>query len=124
MIEVGLSYTTETVVTDSLTALAMGSGDLPVFATPAMLALMENAAMSAVKDYLQDGFTTVGGRIESSHLKPSGVGETVRATAEVTQVEGKKIYFHVAAYMDDTLIGEGTHLRFIVNKAQFLAGIK
>ena len=124
MVEVGLNHTSELTVTDAVTAVRMGSGDMPVLATPAMMALMENAAMLAVKDKLPEGSTTVGGHIESSHLKPSKVGDKVSATAEVTKVDGKKIEFKVAAYSGDTLLGEGTHLRFIVDRERFLSKLK
>ena len=90
-------------------------------ATPAMMALMENAAMMAVAKELPEGCTTVGGHIESSHLRPTKVGDKVTATAEVTKVDGKKITFKVAAYAGDTLLGEGTHLRFIVDKERFMS---
>lgn len=121
MLEIGLKYTSTITVTDSVTAIAVGSGDMPVLATPMMMALMENAAMLAVKNELPDGSTTVGGHIESSHLKPSKVGDVVSATAEVTKVEGKKISFRIAAYSGETLLGEGTHLRFIVDKEKFMS---
>ena len=121
MIEIGLKHTSELTVTDTVTAIKMGSGDLPVLATPAMMALMENAAMLAVDDELQEGCTTVGGHIQSSHLKPSKIGDVVRAVAEVTKVDGKKIEFKVAAYSGNTLLGEGTHLRFIVDRERFLS---
>lgn len=121
MIEIGLRHTSELTVTDAVTAIAAGSGDMPVLATPMMMALMENAAMLAVKDELPEGCTTVGGHIESSHLKPSKTGAVVRAEAEVTKVDGKKISFRVAAYCGDTLLGEGTHLRFIVEKEKFMS---
>ena len=124
MIEIGLKHTSELTVTDAVTAITIGSGDMPVLATPMMMALMENAAMLAVKDKLPEGSTTVGGHIESSHLKPSKVGDKVSATAEVTKVDGKKIEFKVAAYSGDTLLGEGTHLRFIVDKERFLSKLK
>ena len=124
MIEIGLKHTTELTVTDAVTAITIGSGDMPVLATPMMMALMENAAMLAVKDKLPEGCTTVGGHIESSHLKPSKVGDKVSATAEVTKVDGKKIEFKVAAYSGDTLLGEGTHLRFIVDRERFLSKLK
>lgn len=94
---------------------------MPVLATPSMMALMENAAMLAVKDRLPDGCTTVGGHIESSHLAPTRVGDTVRATSEVTKVDGRKITFHVAAYCGATLLGEGTHLRFVVEREKFMS---
>jgi predicted thioesterase len=121
MIEIGLKHTSELTVTDAVTAIQMGSGDMPVLATPTIMALMENAAMLAVVDELPEGCTTVGGHIESSHLKPSKIGDVVRAVAEVTKVDGKKIFFHVAAYCGDTLLGEGEHLRFIVDREKFLS---
>ena len=121
MIQVGLKHTSELTVTDAVTAMAVGSGDMPVLATPMMMALMENAAMLAVKDELPVGSTTVGGHIASSHLKPSKVGDLVRAEAEVTKVDGKKIEFKVAAYCGDTLLGEGTHLRFVVDREKFMS---
>ncbi len=121
MLEIGLKHTSEQTVSEALTAMQMGSGDLPVFATPAMLALMENAAMMAVANNLPEGCTTVGGHIESSHLRPSKIGEKVSAVAEVTKVDGKKIEFKVAAYSGETLLGEGTHLRFVVEKEKFIS---
>lgn len=120
MVEIGLKHTSELVVNDAVTAINAGSGDMPVLATPSMLALMENAAMLAVADALPDGCTTVGGHIESSHLKPSKIGDKVFATAEVTKVDGKKIEFKVSAFSGETLLGEGTHLRFIVERKKFL----
>ena len=123
MIEIGLKYTSELTVTDAVTAVKIGSGDMPVLATPMMMALMENAAMLAVRDALPEGCTTVGGHIESSHLKPSKVGNVIRAEAEVTKVDGKKIVFKVSAYSGDTLLGEGTHLRFIVDRDKFMSKV-
>ena len=111
----------ELTVTEDVTAITVGSGDMPVLATPIMMALMENAAMLAVKDFLSEGQTTVGGHIESSHLKPSKIGDVVRAVAKVTKVDGKKIEFKVAAYSGETLLGEGTHLRFIVDREKFMS---
>ncbi|RUL60318.1 dihydrolipoamide acyltransferase [Prevotella koreensis] len=119
--ETGQKHTSEIIVKDSLSAENVGSGDMPVLATPMMMALMENAAMLAVKDSLEEGMTTVGGHIESSHLAPTKIGEKVMATAEVTKVDGKKIFFKISAYCGETLLGEGTHLRFIVDRQKFLA---
>ncbi len=120
MIETGQKHTSELMVTEEVTAVKIGSGDMPVLATPAMLALMENAAMLAVADCMADGETTVGGHIESSHLKPSKIGDKITATAEVIKVEGKKIEFKVSAHCNDILLGEGTHLRFIVDRNRFI----
>lgn len=121
MLQVGLKHTSTLVVTDDVTAVKIGSGDMAVLATPAMMALMENAAMQAVADALPEGSTTVGGHIASSHLKPSKVGDTVTATAEVVKVDGKKIEFKVSAYQGDVLIGEGSHLRFVVDRERFMS---
>ena len=121
MLQEGLQHTSDLTVDEAVTAMAMGSGDMPVLATPAMTALMENAAMLAVADHLPEGCTTVGGHIASSHLKPSKLGDTVTATATVTRVDGKKIEFNVQAYCGDTLLGEGTHLRFIVDRNKFMS---
>ncbi|WP_418551637.1 thioesterase family protein [Prevotella sp.] len=121
MLETGLTHTSSLTVTEALTAKAMGSGDLPVLATPAMMALMENAAMTAVAPELPEGSTTVGGHIESSHLKPTPVGAEVKAEATLTKVDGRKLYFTVKAMQGDTVIGEGTHLRFIVDREKFMS---
>ena len=123
MVEVGLNHTSELTVTDAVTAVRMGSGDMPVLATPAMMALMENAAMLAVADELPGGSTTVGGHIASSHLRPSKIGDVVRAVAEVTKVDGRKIEFNVSAYSGDVLLGEGTHLRIVVDRERFMSKI-
>ena len=120
MIEKGLEYTSEIVVTESVTAAVIGSGDMAVLATPAMMALMENAAMLAVAPHLPDGCTTVGGHIESTHLRPSKIGDRVTASAVVTKVDGRKIEFKVEARSGEVLLGEGTHLRFIVDRKKFL----
>ena len=121
--ETGLSHISTLVVTEDKTAKAVGSGELPVLATPMMMALMENAAMEAVASSLPDGSTTVGGHIESSHIKPSAVGATVSAKATLTAVEGRKLTFTVEAYEGEQLIGKGTHLRFIVDVNRFLSGL-
>lgn len=121
MIHQGLTHTSTLKVTNADTALEMGSGDMPVLATPAMTALMENAAMLAVSDSLPEGCTTVGGHIRTSHLKPSRVGAQVSATATLDKIDGRKLYFTVKAHDGDTLIGEGSHLRFIVERDRFMA---
>lgn len=121
MIEIGMKHVSELTVTESVTAREIGSGDMDVLATPAMMALMENAAMLAVADALPEGCSTVGGHIESSHLRPTKVGERVTATAEVTAVDGRKITYHVSAHCGDVLLGEGAHLRFVVDREKFLS---
>ena len=121
MLEKGLKHQSVMRVMDGNTAEFIGSGDMAVLATPAMVALMENAAMLAVALRLEEGETTVGSMISTSHLKPSRIGATVLATAELTAVEGRKLTFKVAAYDGETLIGEGEHIRYIVNREKFLA---
>lgn len=121
MLEIGLTHTSNLVVADGNTAIALGSGDMPVLATPAMMSLMENAAMLAVASELEDGETTVGGHIESSHLRPTPVGVEVAATATLEKIDGHKLYFKIVVRQGETIIGEGTHLRFIVNREKFLS---
>jgi predicted thioesterase len=121
MVEVGLKHSTVMTVTEGNTADYIGSGDMAVLATPAMVALMENAAMLAVALKLEEGETTVGSMISTSHLKPSKVGATILAEAELTAVEGRKLTFAVKAFDGETLIGEGEHVRFIVNRDKFLS---
>lgn len=122
--ETGLTYTSHTVVTDDNTAKHVGSGDLAVFATPAMAALMENAAMLAVAPALEAGQTTVGSEISISHIKPTGIGSKVSATAVLAAVEGRKLSFNVAAHDEDGMIGEGTHTRFIVDSERFMGKVR
>lgn len=119
--ETGLQYTSTLTVDNAHSAMAMGSGDMPVLATPAMVALMENAAMMAVAPHLPEGATTVGGQISTSHLRPSSMGAVVTATATLEKIEGKKLFFRVEAHQGETLIGEGTHLRFIVDREKFMS---
>lgn len=122
--EIGLKNTSQTVVTEKNTAKTMGSGNLDVFATPAMVALMENAAMNAVANELPQGSTTVGSLMNTTHIKPSGIGATITATAELVAVEGRKLTFHVSASDGDSIIGEGEHVRFIVDIERFMSKLK
>ena len=121
MLESGLKHESVMRVVDGNTAEYIGSGDMAVLATPAMVALMVNAAMLAVAKHLGEGETTVGSMISTSHLKPSKVGATVLAVAELVEVDGRKLTFKIAAYDGETLIGEGEHVRFIVNREKFLS---
>lgn len=121
MLEAGLSGRSTTTVTAGNTAAAMGSGDLPVFATPAMVALMEHAAMEAVAGELPAGSTTVGSEMNASHLKPSKLGAEITATAVLTAVEGRKLTFNVGARDEEGVIGEGVHVRYIVDRERFMA---
>lgn len=117
----GLTGTAETVVRETNTALAMGSGSLHVFATPSMIALMEQAACNAVAACLDEESTSVGTLVNITHNAATGMGQKVTATARLTAVEGRKLVFEITAADEDKQIGKGTHERFIVNKEKFMA---
>ncbi|MDR3348638.1 MAG: thioesterase family protein [Acidaminococcales bacterium] len=108
-------------VTPANTARAYGSGAIDVYATPAMIGLMEGASLGAVDPLLPDGFGTVGLKVNISHIAAALPGAEVAAEAELTAVNGKKLFFKVAAFAGEKKIGEGTHERYIVNLAEFLA---
>lgn len=119
--EKGLNYTSTLVVSNDHVASVMGSGDLHVFATPAMVALMENAAMQAVAGHLPEGSTTVGAMINTSHVKPSPIGDTVKTTAVLTDIEGRKLTFSIKAEDSKGVIGEAVHVRYIVDREKFMS---
>ena len=119
--EIGLTYTNELKVTEELTAAHVGSGDLPVLATPIMIALMENAAMYAVIDELDDESTTVGASVEATHLRPTPLDDIVKATATLEAVEGRKLTLKIVARDSKGIIGECTHVRYIVNIEKFMS---
>lgn len=123
MITEGLTHTSTVIVSDANTAQTLGSGDMPVFATPALVALMENAAMKAVAPHLPEGSTTVGGFIETSHLAPSPVGATIQATAILTEIKGRKLSFTIEAVEGEKLVGKASHIRFIVEREKFLGNL-
>lgn len=112
-------YTVEKTVVAEYLAKNVGSGDVSVFATPMMIAMMEEAAAAAVKPFLKEGQTTVGAFIGTSHTAPTPLGMIVWATAKVTSVDGKKIEFSVSAKDEATSIGEGVHTRYIIEKERF-----
>ena len=122
--EKGLKHISTTTVTAANTALTMGSGDMEVFATPTMVALMENAAMKAVAPHLPEGSTTVGAMMQTSHIKPSAPGETVTAEAVLQEVDGRKLTFRVTASDSEGTIGKGIHIRYIVDRERFLSRLK
>ena len=119
--EIGLTYTSTLVDSHDHVAAVMGSGDLHVFATPAMVALMENAAMLAVADHLPEGSTTVGAMMNTSHIKPSLVGDMVKTTAVLTGIEGRKLPFEIKAEESIGIIGEAVHVRYVVDRERFMS---
>lgn len=121
----GLSHTSFLDVTADKLALSLGSGDLPVLATPAMMALMENAAMTAVAAHLPEGSTTVGSEISSTHLRPTVLGGKASATALLVAVDGRRLDFAVQAQdADGNLLGKGTHTRYVVDRLRFMEKLK
>lgn len=123
MILIGTKCQLEETVTEEMTAAAIGSGMLPVFGTPFMTALMENAAMTALQNYLEEGLGSVGTHLDVSHDAPTPVGMKVWAEAEIIAVSenGKMVDFHVKAWDEKGPIGEGTHTRAIIKNEKFLA---
>lgn len=109
------------VVSTENTAITLGSGALPVLATPALVALVEHAASSAVTSYLPPGMTTVGTGISLRHLAATPIGHNVQAEAVLVAVSGRRLEFKVTAYDEREKIAEGTHERFIVDAQRFMA---
>jgi fluoroacetyl-CoA thioesterase len=120
-LEAGLSAELELIVGEADTASRWGSGLVPVFSTPALVGLMEKAAVAALASHLPAGQTTVGAHIDLRHLAATPVGMKVRARAELTSVEGRKLTFRLQAWDEVELIGEGSHERFVIDEARFVA---
>ena len=119
-ITVGMKGTAETSVTREDTAYEVGSGELLVYATPCMVALMEGAACNAIAEAIPEGKTSVGTMLNIQHLAATPVGMDVRAEAEVIEVEGSAITFQITAYDEAGKIGEGTHKRAVITSQKFL----
>lgn len=122
MILIGTKCQVQQTVTDELTAANVGSGALPVFGTPYMCAMIENAAMTCLQNFLEDGQGSVGTHLDVSHDAPTPVGMTVWAEAEIYAVSenGKMVDFKVKAWDEKGPIGQGTHTRAIINGERFL----
>ena len=120
LIQAGTIREDQRTVGEEDTAVSMKSGDLPVYATPALIAFLEYSAKELVRKYLEDNETTVGIKMDLNHIKASKVGAAIRSKAEVIEVNGKKIIFKVEAYEKETLIGFGIHERFVVDRIKFI----
>lgn len=120
-LEVGMRGEAELVVGEKETAAAFGAGGVRVFGTPVMIGLMENAAWRLVQAHMNEGETTVGILVNVRHLAATPVGGHVVATAELVEIDGRRLVFHVTAHDDKQLIGEGTHERARVLLDRFLA---
>ena len=121
MLTTGLKGKAEVKVDDTNTAVTMGSGSLKVFATPAMIALIEKAACKALDGQLDDGQTTVGTKLDVAHVAATPVGMNVTAEAVLTEIDNRRLVFEVVARDEKDIIGKGTHERFIVNVEKFTA---
>lgn len=121
MLTTGSKGKAEVKVDDTNTAVTMGSGSLKVFATPAMIALIEKAACSALDGQLEDGMTTVGTKLDVAHVAATPVGMTVTADATLTEIDNRRLVFKVVTKDEKDVIGKGTHERFIVNAEKFTA---
>lgn len=122
-IEPGLTASFSATVVPDDTASAVGSGDVPVLATPRLVALCEQATVMAIAGSLPEGVTTVGSHIDLQHVAPSGVGATVRITAVLTRVEGRSLTFSVEAADGRQPVGRGTIIRVTVDRDRFVAGL-
>ena len=120
-IPVGAKGRVDGIVTDQLTAAAVGSGSVEVFATPYMVAAMENAACEAIRPYYGEGENSVGTKLEISHDAATPVGMKYWAEAEVVEVDRRQVVLKVTAYDETGVIGSGTHERFIIQMEKFLA---
>jgi len=117
----GLRHSETLLVEHKDTAAVYGSGALEVFATPAMIALMEKTCLESVANKIGDGNTTVGIAVNIKHLKASPVGATICCEAELVEVDRRRLVFKVKCFEGDTLVGEGIHERFVVDSEKFMS---
>ena len=119
----GIKGEVKTKVNKENTALAYGSGKVEVLATPAMITLMEKAALTSIEPYLAEGQSTVGIMVKATHTAATPVGMEVTVTSELIKIDRRKLVFKVEARDERELIGEGTHERFIIDVNKFLAKV-
>ncbi|MCI5725156.1 MAG: thioesterase family protein [Fusobacterium gastrosuis] len=126
MLEVGTTYEFKRTVTDDVTAAKAASGAVEVFATPFMIAWMEEASLKLAQKELEEGLTTVGTEVNIKHLKGSLVGTEMKVVSTLKEIDRKKLVFDVAVYEIDgnILVGEGTHTRFIIDTVKFFEKLK
>jgi predicted thioesterase len=123
-LKVGLVAERTTLVDQGNTAKSLGSGDVEVFGTPAMIALMEAAAVAAIEPYLDPGQSSVGIELQVEHVAATPLGQTVRSSAELTGIEGRRLTFQVTAWDQVALIGKGSHTRVLIDRERFTANVK
>ena len=123
-IATGIKYSKEIVVSNKESACSFGSGLVNVFATPALIALLESAALESIEPVLPEGYTTVGFEVNIKHLKATAIGNTVKADSFLKSYDGRKLFFELHAWDKNGLIGIGTHSRVIVEEKAFMDGLK
>ena len=116
----GICSRQERIVTDTITAKEIGSGELPVLATPYLIALAEETAWRSVAEYLEEGQGTVGTRIEISHVSATPVSMKIWCESTLTEVDRRRLVFSIKVFDECGLIGEGTHERFIIDNGRFM----
>lgn len=124
MLHIGIEGHSEIIVKIEDTAASYGSGLIEVFATPAMIGLMESTAQLSIQPFLEVGFITLGTEVNIKHLKATPVGMNVRCETKLISIEGKKLVFEVSAFDEVAMIGKGTHSRYIVDAEKFMAKLK
>jgi len=122
-LKIGTEKEIEILVTPKDTAKAYGSGLVEVFATPAMVALMEKTALELILPFIEEGMNTVGTEINVKHIKATPLGKRVQSYARLMEVDGLKLTVEVEAYDEDGLIGKGVHKRYIINEEEFLKSL-
>ena len=120
MLTTGIKGNSERIVTEELTARAMGSGELPVLATPAVIALAEETAWRSVAAFLEPGQGTVGTKLDVEHISATPVGMNVRCETELIEIDRRKLTFSVEVFDEIGVVAKGTHCRFIVENEKFL----
>lgn len=119
MLQTGIKGEVKEIVSEKNSAAAMKSGELNVYATPSMIALMEQAAYKSVAGELEEGMGTVGTLMNVSHISATPLGMEVTAKTELIEIDRKRLVFHVEAFDERGKIGEGTHERFIIDNRKF-----
>ena len=120
MLKTGIRGEQSETVREEITAAYMGSGELPVLATPAVIALAEKTAWQSVAGELEDGQGTVGSRLDIAHIAPTPIGRDVRCETELTEIDGRRLVFRVTVFDDHGKVAEGTHERFIIDNKKFI----
>jgi fluoroacetyl-CoA thioesterase len=123
-IPLNISARRSVIVDETLSARYIGSGEVDVFATPMMIAIMEAAARELVQSYLPEGWTTVGTKVDIEHMRATPIGDTVTAEATLIRTDGRSLEFAVKASDRSGVIGQGSHRRFIIELEKFMGNLR